>query len=515
MKTRKHYFCLIWMLLSCFTSIQAQESAFEVLLTDYSNLRVFSFCCEAQDGYIVTLENKIVKLSQQGKVIREMTYVMDSLDETWECFHALIDLPNDPTRHIAIVESYNPYTRVGNKLHIITFDDDLEYDPSNVVVVDLSEEVQLLGDAYFPRYMLEDDGSLLFAANVLRWDDTNCLLFVRVSPEGETTIHFDNRYSNYVVLQVCDFIKKNDHYDMVLGFNVDGRDSLAFVTVGSDFELNLHYAFAGASSSLTPLQYDNYADSLFVASWSENTCAPAWLNDSVFFLPTNIYGLNHYNPTPRYGAGIWKLGTDFNILEHAFFDVFDTVPNHRFKLLLTPHPILVSGDEMYFCYTTYSGSASGGFQTAICKLDSNLNPIWKRWYGSEKSFHYVTGFVLTNDGGCLLSGSGHPQASHYYAPYPYVLKITSDGYCSIKDNEEPLLKPYAFFPNPVDDQLHMEFSPDVQPRIMELYDIQGRLVRSQSKGLERIDMSELPTGTYTLRIVMEDGTAYSEKVVKQ
>ena len=95
------------------------------------------------------------------------------------------------------------------------------------------------------------------------------------------------------------------------------------------------------------------------------------------------------------------------------------------------------------------------------------------------------------------------------------MKITSDGYCSLENNEEPLLKPYAFFPNPVDDRLYMEFSPDITPSVVELYDIQGRLVRSQGKGLGSIDMSELPTGTYTLRIVMEDGTSYSDKVVKQ
>jgi hypothetical protein len=67
----------------------------------------------------------------------------------------------------------------------------------------------------------------------------------------------------------------------------------------------------------------------------------------------------------------------------------------------------------------------------------------------------------------------------------------------------------------VDDQLHLEFSPDVQPQTVEIYDIQGRLVRSQGKGLESIDLSELPSGAFTLRIVMENGTSYSDKMVKQ
>jgi hypothetical protein len=85
----------------------------------------------------------------------------------------------------------------------------------------------------------------------------------------------------------------------------------------------------------------------------------------------------------------------------------------------------------------------------------------------------------------------------------------------VKENEEPLLRPYCFFPNPVKGQLHMEFSPDVTPRQIELYDLQGRLVGIQNNGFESVETGQLPSGTYTLRIVMEDGESYSDKVVKQ
>ena len=61
----------------------------------------------------------------------------------------------------------------------------------------------------------------------------------------------------------------------------------------------------------------------------------------------------------------------------------------------------------------------------------------------------------------------------------------------------------------------MEFSPDVQPTQVELYDLQGRLVHMQSKAFESIDMSQLPAGTYTMRVTLEDGKVYSDKVVKE
>ena len=67
----------------------------------------------------------------------------------------------------------------------------------------------------------------------------------------------------------------------------------------------------------------------------------------------------------------------------------------------------------------------------------------------------------------------------------------------------------------MDKQLHMEFSPDVTPRQVELYDLQGRLVGIQNYSFESVEMGQLPLGTYTLRIIMENGTCYSDKVVKQ
>ena len=71
------------------------------------------------------------------------------------------------------------------------------------------------------------------------------------------------------------------------------------------------------------------------------------------------------------------------------------------------------------------------------------------------------------------------------------------------------------YPNPFKEQLYFEFLPNVQPAHVELYDLQGRLVCTQSNAFEAIDMSQLPTGTYMLRVTLEDGKVFSDKVVKE
>lgn len=161
----------------------------------------------------------------------------------------------------------------------------------------------------------------------------------------------------------------------------------------------------------------------------------------------------------------------------------------------------------------YRGWGHSDPQLAIIKLDSNLNIIWERFGMSNMDVVFPMRMILLDQGGVALIGQRFTD-SYTTEQTGLFLMVIEDNYLETKEIQT-VFKPYAFFPNPVVDQLHLEFSPDVQPRTVELYDIQGRLVRSQGKGFESIRMSNLPSGTYTLRIVMEDETSYSDKVVKQ
>ena len=94
-----------------------------------------------------------------------------------------------------------------------------------------------------------------------------------------------------------------------------------------------------------------------------------------------------------------------------------------------------------------------------------------------------------------------------------IFYLNHDG--TTNENEDVwVVRPYTFYPNPAKDQLYTQFSPDVQPVRVELYDLQGRLVRTQRSAFETIDLSQLPAGTYTMRVIMKDGKTYSDKVVK-
>ena len=156
----------------------------------------------------------------------------------------------------------------------------------------------------------------------------------------------------------------------------------------------------------------------------------------------------------------------------------------------------------------------------VVKMDTDLNVTWKRFCKTNNIYMHTFygGSVLYKDEtgeekGIAWLGGG-TDTSTIKVGWDLFL-LNHDGPVNVVNESGIEVRPYAYYPTPARDQLHMEFSPDVQPAQVEFYDLQGRLVRTQSKALGNIDMSQLPAGTYTMRVIMEDGMAYSDKVVKE
>ena len=158
--------------------------------------------------------------------------------------------------------------------------------------------------------------------------------------------------------------------------------------------------------------------------------------------------------------------------------------------------------------------------TAV-KMDRGLNVIWKRYCYDPQSFKVDPYWGMYS--GILDDANGN-ETGMFIAGYSSRMMDNKNGFFYFFLDDEELttvgesgivVRPYAYYPNPTHDQLHLQFSPDVTPTQIELYDLQGRLVRSQRNGLETLEMNGLAAGTYTMRVTMEDGKAFSDKVVKE
>jgi len=148
----------------------------------------------------------------------------------------------------------------------------------------------------------------------------------------------------------------------------------------------------------------------------------------------------------------------------------------------------------------------------VVRFDSDLNIVWNRVYyiiDTPYSFHYQ--LRALNDGGLAIGGV---LRSDTWDDELFVIIINDDGSANTPE-AEALIRPYGFYPNPAQDRLTLQYSPDVKPVRIELFDLQGRLVRTQSQGLESMDLQGLTVGQYLMKVTLEDGKTYTDKVVKK
>lgn len=172
---------------------------------------------------------------------------------------------------------------------------------------------------------------------------------------------------------------------------------------------------------------------------------------------------------------------------------------------------------VYFLYKEV-GYPNGSI--IVVKMDTDLNVEWKRFCKTDNitiSAPLLFPVLYEDEDGEEkgIAWAGYGRKPENDKPDLFYFFLKHDGTVGINETDNMIVRPYAFYPNPVKEQLHMQFSPDVRPAQVELYDLQGRLLRTQGNNFESIDLSLLPTGTYMMRVTLENGAIYSDKVVKE
>lgn len=170
-------------------------------------------------------------------------------------------------------------------------------------------------------------------------------------------------------------------------------------------------------------------------------------------------------------------------------------------------------DNMYFAYCTQDPT-SGNFgnpwgQVSVVKMDADFNIIWQRFCLEPSGYSRVGSDLAVLDGGGVAVGGviyGRP-------PELFFLVFDDEGW-NINETKVQI-RPYTYYPNPVKDELHLQYSPDVQPAKIELYDLQGRIVHTQSQGLGSVNMQGLASGQYLMKVTLENGKVFTDKVAKR
>ena len=216
--------------------------------------------------------------------------------------------------------------------------------------------------------------------------------------------------------------------------------------------------------------------------------------------------------------GMFKGDYELNVLGVTVSGTCDTVEEAARGIAID----YIDPEEIFLCgYQSTEPDTWGDvvLNNAIIlkKTDSRLNVAWERYLRLGTGHYVPTACKATSDGGCLILGSFSDTGDFINGALDsdgFVLKVDGEGMISVPENDL-FARPYAYWPNPAKDELHLHYSPDVKPTQIELYDLQGRLVRSQRNALESLTLQGLAPGTYTLRVTLEGGTVFTDKVVKE
>ena len=220
----------------------------------------------------------------------------------------------------------------------------------------------------------------------------------------------------------------------------------------------------------------------------------------------------HYLLTTRYSQYDYNSNGQLRSVILAKFDMDHHLKSIRFfgeEIDMGPAPIRteVRNEDIYFSYMSCVGQ--NNHLVLIC-LDKDLNVRWETRLLNEDRFHWGTCMRILCDKKIAIGSFGYG-----INPGSISVVIVHDDYDNAVEHQGITIRPYLFYPNPAQNELHLQYSPDMKPKEIELYDLQGRLVRSQSNGLESISLQGLSAGQYLMKVTLENGKVFTDKVVKE
>ena len=453
---------------------------------------------------------KILKLSPEGESLGEMTINEDGRSSS---IIKLFCDPLDPKYYLAI-GTIQDSTLIHPKLYLAKFDQNLSL--SWVKEIDLPEIYHYLIGS---RSFMDSHGDIVFCSwpfvSSTGYSEWSNLLYLRLSSEGNLLAMGESPYKSWLYhsAQGDLFEYKDDTGDYGQTFvgQPEGYNNPPVFLVRmnrdfTDFQTRDLVENITIDSTDGIMINDYYAESFAVS-----------LHDGTKYLSTRGVRWDGWNINVRDDVIVsMKLDQNDSIVAMSF------IPhdNDSVRALAFCHGMDASDNGDFFLCNgvydpgawLYQGEIDGLNRFTVTKTDANTNIIWSRSYEDGQHVFQPCSIMATSDEGCLVTGR-YWTLDQTEAEL-FVLKFFADGSLSVSEKES-FVRPYTYYPNPAKERLLMQFSPDVQPKQIELFDLQGRLVCTQSKAFESIDMSQLPAGTYTLRVTLKDGKTYSDKVVKE
>ena len=153
----------------------------------------------------------------------------------------------------------------------------------------------------------------------------------------------------------------------------------------------------------------------------------------------------------------------------------------------------------------------------VAYVDNNLNTQWNvdiyttcpnALWGSPVTYSSC----VRKNGGVIICGWGDFTCNeNSMSFFPLVLIVDNNG-TVISENPNNN-RPYSFYPNPANDVINISFSPDVNVEKVEIYGLDGKLYHEQNFNMETISVNSLSNGIYMMKVILDNGTTFNDKIV--
>ena len=430
-------------------------------------------CCACYDK--IFLNDMLVRITADGEITNRLVF---QINEKNLKYCGLYNCPDHDDEYlaIAVLTSGNSYTSYyQNELAFLRFDLELNL---------ISQNICSLGDDYInmatysqmdlPRFVMGDDGTLFMAAHCLKTDGY-CYLFAQITPEGEIVRIMEETSINEHEDFLFDlFARDNGGYGMIKVYNHDHGGDF-YYTVDS----SMNCVRVARLSGMTIMEVQSnpqYLDTTFY--YTQTRGSGVAYDDTTFLITCSGNYLRHIGGNQGKAHFIARVNDSLDVLEAITWESIQS--SFMLRLVACVKALSVSDNAIFHCGINglhghgqiYTNSFTKSV-ISVSKFDKEMNLVWRRHYSTNNNMYDMNVIQATEDGGCIITGISAPEQDFTSRKMSYVLKLNAEGYDGMGESADIIAKPYYYYPNPAQDNLYIEFSPDVRCLSIEIYSLDG------------------------------------------
>jgi len=286
---------------------------------------------------------------------------------------------------------------------------------------------------------------------------------------------------------------------------------------------NAYYVFSYIFSGVKPrliYKYDtllNLIGTYIIPPNAMNFYSPIKFNNNEYFTS----GFTYPDPIvipPYKKFAIIKSTIEGVLLDSLQFGIVDSTNYPAFY-----DALCMQNGYLYFAGSVYYNSAIPPYgdnhpsNLYIAKVDTSLNIIWEKLIGGD-AYYTAMNVIGTSDGGILMLASRNDITDNLNNLDVRLVKLDSNGNITWIKNIKPIELEIKIFPNPAHNTLNIVLSKNIFElnHNLKIYNNLGQKVMDVTTKTNEIklDISNLRTGAYVLKIESKYGWSKSAKFIK-